>query len=51
MFIESNPVPAKWALARMGFMEDAVRLPLTPLSDACKAPVLEALKQAGIAFA
>ncbi len=51
LFIESNPVPAKWALARMGFMEDAVRLPLTPLSDACKAPVLDALKQAGIAFA
>ena len=51
LFIESNPVPAKWALARMGFMEDTVRLPLTPLSDACKAPVLEALKQAGIAFA
>ena len=51
LFIESNPVPAKWALARMGFMEDVVRLPLTPLSDACKPPVLEALKQAGIAFA
>jgi len=51
LFIESNPVPAKWALARMGFIGDTVRLPLTPLSDACKAPVLEALKQAGIAFA
>ncbi len=51
LFIESNPVPVKWALARMGFMEDAVRLPLTPLSEHCKAPVLEALGQAGIAFA
>ena len=51
LFIESNPVPVKWALARMGFIGDTVRLPLTPLSDACKAPVLEALKQAGIAFA
>lgn len=51
LFIESNPVPVKWALARMGFMGDTVRLPLTPLSEPCKAPVLEALSQAGIAFA
>ncbi len=51
LFIESNPIPVKWALARMGFIEDGLRLPLTPLSDQCKVPVLEALRQAGIAFA
>lgn len=51
LFIESNPIPAKWALARMGFMDDALRLPLVPLSDQYKAPVMEAMQAAGIAFA
>jgi 4-hydroxy-tetrahydrodipicolinate synthase len=51
LFIESNPTPAKWALARMGFIEDALRLPLVPLSDQYKVPVLEAMQAAGIAFA
>ncbi len=51
LFVESNPIPAKWALARMGFIEDALRLPMTQLSDQFKAPVLEALRAAGIAFA
>jgi len=29
LFVESNPIPVKWALARMGLMEGALRLPLT----------------------
>jgi 4-hydroxy-tetrahydrodipicolinate synthase len=51
LFLEANPIPAKWALARMGFMEDGIRLPLTPLAKPFHAEVLEALKAAGIAFA
>ncbi len=33
LFIEPNPIPAKWALAAMGKMGGAIRLPLTPLSS------------------
>ncbi len=32
MFVESNPIPAKWALNRMGLIGEEIRLPLTPLS-------------------
>lgn len=51
MFIESNPIPAKWALARMGLISEGIRLPLTPLAKECQGQVLEALQAAGIAFA
>ena len=33
MFLESNPIPAKWALKDMGLIQDGIRLPLTPLSE------------------
>jgi len=33
LFIESNPIPVKWAVARMGLMGGALRLPLTPLTE------------------
>jgi 4-hydroxy-tetrahydrodipicolinate synthase len=33
MFLESNPIPAKWALQDMGMIPDGIRLPLTPLSE------------------
>ncbi len=32
LFIESNPIPTKWALAQMGLIGPGIRLPLTPLS-------------------
>lgn len=32
LFLEANPIPVKWALARMGHMSDGIRLPLTPFS-------------------
>jgi 4-hydroxy-tetrahydrodipicolinate synthase len=51
MFLESNPIPVKWALARIGMIGDGIRLPLTPLAKQYHAQVLEALKAAGIAFA
>ena len=51
LFVESNPIPTKWALQRMGLMPGGIRLPLTPLATEHHAVVLEAMKQAGIAFA
>lgn len=47
-FIESNPVPAKAALAMMGRMEEYVRLPLAPLQDDHRAAIREALRSAGV---
>ena len=51
LFLESNPIPAKWALARMGFIGDGIRLPLTPLAKQFHGQVLEAMRAAGISFA
>lgn len=51
MFVESNPIPAKWALARMGLISEGIRLPLTPLAKEYHGQVLEALQSTGIAFA
>ncbi len=48
LFVESNPIPVKWAMFAMGLMEDGIRLPLTPLSDAAQPQVTEALKQTGL---
>ena len=51
MFLESNPIPVKWAAARLGLIPDGLRLPLVPLSRQFHGQVLEALQSAGIAFA
>ncbi|WP_373079669.1 4-hydroxy-tetrahydrodipicolinate synthase [Zhongshania sp.] len=48
LFVESNPIPVKWAMLAMGLMEEGIRLPLTPLSEAAKPQVTDALKQAGL---
>ena len=48
LFVESNPIPVKWALARMGLMGGALRLPLTELSPEFHAIVTESLFAAGI---
>ena len=48
MFIDTNPIPVKYAMARMGFMEELYRLPLCPMTDANKAVVDEALKKTGL---
>ena len=42
-FIDSNPIPVKAALSMMGRMENSLRLPLVPLTDAHHAPVRAAL--------
>jgi len=46
-FIESNPLPAKAALAMMGRIKNVLRLPLVPMSDAHQATVRSALETAG----
>lgn len=48
LFVEPNPIPVKWALARMGRIGEALRLPLTGLSPAHHASVEQALRQAGL---
>jgi 4-hydroxy-tetrahydrodipicolinate synthase len=48
IFVESNPIPVKWAVSKMGLMGQAIRLPLTPLSESCQPVVRKALEQAGI---
>lgn len=49
MFCESNPIPAKWALAALGRMEGGIRLPLTPLDARYHDVVRAALREAGLA--
>ncbi len=48
LFIESNPIPVKWALVQMGRMENGIRLPLTPLAENCHSIVRQALHQVGL---
>ncbi len=43
-FLESNPIPAKAAMAQLGLMTDAVRLPLAPASDATRAALASVLE-------
>ncbi|HTJ91307.1 MAG TPA: 4-hydroxy-tetrahydrodipicolinate synthase [Acidocella sp.] len=44
MFVESNPIPVKWALAQMDKISEAYRLPLVPLSPSKHAQVAAAMK-------
>ncbi|HEX7580619.1 MAG TPA: 4-hydroxy-tetrahydrodipicolinate synthase, partial [Thermoanaerobaculia bacterium] len=47
-FRESNPIPVKWAMARLGLCGGTLRLPLVPLSAAHHGPVEDALRLAGL---
>lgn len=49
LFVESSPIPVKWAAKRLGLIDDgSLRLPLTQLSEAHQPKVEQALKQAGL---
>ncbi len=48
LFIQSNPIPVKWAVAEMGLMSRGIRLPLTWLSQDCHETVRQAMRQAGV---
>ena len=48
MFVESNPIPAKWAVAQQGLIGGGIRLPLVPLSTERHDEVRSALSSAGV---
>lgn len=48
LFVQSNPIPVKWAVAALGLAPTGIRLPLTWLPGELEAPVHEALAQAGV---
>ena len=48
LFVESNPIPAKWALGRLGLIGPGIRLPLVGLSESKHAAVLAAMRRAGV---
>jgi 4-hydroxy-tetrahydrodipicolinate synthase len=50
LFIEANPIPAKWVLARMGLIGPGIRLPLTELASTYHAAVGASAHAAGVAF-
>jgi 4-hydroxy-tetrahydrodipicolinate synthase len=47
LFVEANPIPAKWALKRLGLIAAGIRLPLTWLAEPHHGKVLEAMRRAG----
>jgi len=49
LFVEANPIPAKWVLGEMGLIGPAIRLPLTPLAARFHDVLRDAMAQAGIA--
>ena len=48
LFVEANPIPVKWAMARMGLCGGTLRLPMTPLQQANHSVVENALRQCGL---
>jgi 4-hydroxy-tetrahydrodipicolinate synthase len=48
LFVEANPIPVKWAVARMGIIGNAIRLPLVELASAHHETVLRAMRAAGV---
>ena len=48
LFIESNPIPVKWALHKLGFIQAGIRLPMTWMSKSAEPKLLDAMKQAGV---
>jgi 4-hydroxy-tetrahydrodipicolinate synthase len=48
LFVEANPIPLKWAMARMGLCKEAMRLPMTPMTRALEPVVEGALRQASL---
>ena len=48
LFSEVNPIPAKAAVSAMGFGEENLRLPLTPMEDATRAVLFAEMRKLGI---
>ncbi len=50
LFVESNPIPVKWAVSEMGLMAPHIRLPLTPFSERYHEEMRSAMRLAGVAL-
>lgn len=48
LFLEANPIPVKWALARLGLIEKGMRLPMTWMSTQYEPQLEQAMQQAGV---
>lgn len=48
LFLESNPIPVKWAVQQLGLIPPGIRLPLVPLSAQFQPAVRSAMQQAGV---
>ena len=48
LFVEANPIPVKWAMARMNLCGGTMRLPMTPLTSANESVVENALRATGL---
>ena len=46
LFVESNPIPVKWAVYELGLIEKGIRLPMTWLTEACASTVKAAMDAA-----
>ena len=46
LFLESNPIPVKWAVSQLDLIPPGIRLPLTPLSEQFQPAVRQAMEQA-----
>jgi len=48
LFVESNPIPVKWAVSELGLMAPHIRLPLTPYSEQYHELMRSAMREAGV---
>ena len=48
LFVESNPIPVKYAVSKMGYTNNVLRLPLVPLTQSLEALIGQAMQQAGV---
>lgn len=48
LFLESNPIPVKWAMHEMGMIGPGIRLPLVPLDESYREPLREAMREIGV---
>lgn len=48
LFLESNPIPVKWAVQQMGLIGGGIRLPLTPFAESLHETLRQAMRDAGV---
>ena len=48
LFIESNPIPVKWALNKMGLIKKGIRLPLVWMDEKYESKLEKSLIDAGV---